>query len=124
VIRRAALLIALNGVLFGPIEAISAEISPLVTDGAQYLAVDWQETKKDGRTLVTGTVRNTSDWGAKRIQLLVEGLDASGQVVNQRVVCLGTDLPSGQHVYFEARAIEGAAGHRVRVFAFDWGKRG
>lgn len=119
-----AVIFALLGVVSGHIAATAAPLSPLITDWEQYLTVDWQETKKDGRPLVTGTVRNTSDWGARRIQLLVDGLDLNGQVVNQRVVWLGTDLPPGSHVYFEAPGIEAAVSHRVRVFAYDLGKRG
>ena len=118
-----AIVVAFLGVASAHLTATAAPLSPLTIDAAHYLTVDWLETKKDGRTLVTGTVRNTSDWRARRIQLLVDGLDQNGQIVNQRVVWLGTDLSSGSHVYFETPGIEGAAGHRVRVFAFDAGKR-
>ena len=119
-----AVVFALLGVASVALAATAAPLSPLIVGWEQYLTVDWHETNKDGRTLVTGTVRNTSGWAAKKIQLLVDGLDPNGQVVDQRVVWLGTDLPSGQRVYFETPGIERAVSHRVRVFAFDSGKRG
>ena len=69
--------------------------------------------------LVSGTVRNVSGWGFQRIQLLVEGLGPNRQVLDQRVIWLGTDLPAGQRAFFETPGFAGATGHRVRVFAFD-----
>jgi hypothetical protein len=101
-----------------PVVARPAAVPPWLTDG-QYLAVDWREGATDGRPLVSGTVRNISGWGIVRIQLLVEGLGPDGQVLDQRVVWLGTDLPAGQRAYFETPGFARATAHRVRVFAFD-----
>ena len=98
-------------------------LEPLVVDWASYFTVDWQATPLDGRAVVRGTVSNPTGWGAKRIQLLVEGLDASGQIVNQRVVWLGVDLPPSSHAAFEVPIAPASAGYRVRIFAFDTSRR-
>ena len=118
-----ATIFALMGVAYGYVAGEAALLAPLMTDWDQYLTVDWQATQKAGRTVVTGTVRSTSAWGAKRIQLLIDGLDPGGQVVTQRVEWLGSDLTPGSHAYFEVPVAEGASRYRVRVFAFDPIKR-
>jgi hypothetical protein len=93
-------------------------LSPLVGNWDQYFRVDASPTARDGRAVVSGNVWNISDWRADRIQLLVEGLDATGQPVTQRVVWLGSDLSAGMHAFFEV-PVPAAASYRVSVFAFD-----
>jgi hypothetical protein len=90
---------------------------------ASSFTIESQATPQDGRALVWGTVTNTSGWRARRIQLLVEGLDATGQVVSQRVVWLGVDVPASSHAYFEVPVAPTSASYRVQVFAFDTGRR-
>lgn len=69
-----------------------------------------------------------NDWGfsARNVQLLVEGLDSTGNVVGQRVAWLGSELTPGMRAYFETPAPPPApaAGYRVSVFAFDWVQAG
>ena len=98
-------------------------VQPLSVDWASYFTVEWQASPQDGRALVSGKVTNTTGWGARRIQLLVEGLDPTGQVVSQRVVWLGVDLPSASHGFFEVPVVPTSASYRVQVFAFDTGRR-
>ena len=91
-------------------------VSPLVTDWDRFFTVQSSPVTVGGRSVAT--IWNTSGWGASRIQLLVEALDAGGQPVSQRVIWLGTDLPAGTRTHFEA-PVPAAASYRVRVFAFD-----
>jgi hypothetical protein len=101
----------------------AAPLSPLVIGWEQWFRVDSQSTRQNGGSMVSGEVWNTSDWGARRIQLLVEGLDPSGQPVSQRVVWLGVDLAAGTHAFFEV-PMPGASSYRVSVFAFDQSRKG
>jgi len=94
-------------------------LAPLVAEWDQYFSVHSRPVMRDGRSVGSGTVWNVSGWGARRIQLLVEGLDENGQPVSQRVVWLGADLPAGAHAYFEA-PLPSSASYRVRVFAFNF----
>jgi hypothetical protein len=94
-------------------------LSPLVVGGESHFRLDWQPAEVGGRRVVRGTIQNTSVYPARRIQLLIEGLDASGAVVHQRVEWLGSDLPSGARVDFESPAGGAAATYRVSLFAFD-----
>ncbi len=101
----------------------AAPLSPLVSGWEQWFRVDVQSARQDSRAVVSGVVWNTSDWGARRIRLLVEGLDAGGQPVSQQVVWLGVDLPAGMHAFFEVPMPE-ASSYRVSVFAFDRAPKG
>lgn len=110
--------------LISTVSGVPAQpLRPLVVDWEQYFRVESQPVSRDGRSVVTGTLWNTTTWGAKRIQLLVEALDASDQAVNQRVVWLGVDLTAGSHAYFEV-PMPPSASYRVSVFAFDSGRGG
>jgi hypothetical protein len=91
---------------------------PLVIDWQEYFRIESQTTVRDGKTLVSGTVWNTSRWSATRIQLLIDGVDAGGTLVVQRVIWLGIDLAAGTRGAFEV-PMPAASGYRVSVFAYD-----
>ncbi len=52
-----------------------------------------------------------------QVQLLVDGLDAKGKVVTQKVTWLGDDIPASNSTYFEV-PVEPASSYRVSVFAY------
>ncbi|OLB09666.1 MAG: hypothetical protein AUH18_10205 [Candidatus Rokubacteria bacterium 13_2_20CM_69_10] len=56
---------------------------------------------------------------AWRVQLLVEGLDEKGRLVNQKVAWLGGDIAPFGSGYFEV-PVQKLPHYRVRVFAYDW----
>jgi hypothetical protein len=101
----------------------ASPLQPLTVDWPQYFRIESESASRDGRAVVTGKVWNTANFGTKRIQLLVDAVDAAGQIVNQHVVWLGVDLAPGTHASFEV-PMPPAAGYRVRVFAFDSGRGG
>lgn len=111
-------------VLLSPLLAAAAPLTtphaPLVLGWEQFFKVSWQPLERNGRPYVDGYVLN--DWGltARRVQLLVDGLDSSGGVVSQRVDWLGQEVTPGSRVHFEIRAPQPAVSYRVSVFAFDW----
>ncbi|HMH48988.1 MAG TPA: hypothetical protein VK548_02050 [Candidatus Acidoferrum sp.] len=98
-------------------------LQPLTVDWPQYFRIDSESSVRDGRAVVTGKVWNTTIWGAKRIRLLVDAVDAGGQVVNQKIIWLGVDLAPGTHAAFEV-PMPASPGYRVSVFAFDSGRGG
>jgi hypothetical protein len=119
IVRTAVVALALLSVT-ASVQA-SQRLSPLVSGWEQYFRIESQSSMRDGKALVSGTVWNTTSWGAKRIRLLVDGLDASGTPVSQRVVWLGVDLPAGTHGYFEV-PMPASTSYRVSVFSFDSGR--
>jgi hypothetical protein len=98
----------------------AAVYTPLVIGWEQFFRITWEPFQRRRRPYVGGYVLN--NWGlfATRVQLLVDGLDASGRVTSQSVAWLGSSVPPGSRVYFEVPAPQPAATYRVSVFAFDW----
>jgi hypothetical protein len=104
--------LALLAALLGTASSAAAEpLQPLVVEWAQFFTVE-------SRPAGGGTLWNTSGWGARRIQLLVETLDGAGRPIEQRVVWLGSDLSAGSRIDFET-PVPASAPYRVRVFAFS-----
>ena len=103
--------------------AVAQSLQPLVVDWQQYFRVESESSVQAGRSLVKGKVWNIAPWRATKIQLLVDAVDAGGQVVNQRVVWLGADLTAGTHASFEV-PMPASSAYRVSVFAFDSGRGG
>ncbi len=117
-IARAGMLLLLLAVSSG-CAPTATPLTPLVVDWQSYFSLEWQAVQARERTVISGTIRNTSSYRIRRIQLLIEGVDASGTIVNQRVEWLGTDLTPGAHVYFESPVSGPATTYRVTPFAFD-----
>lgn len=96
-------------------------LTPLVIGWENFFTLTWEQSQERGQPIVSGYIKNNAGFPARRIQLLVEALDASGRVTGQRVSWLGSDLTSGMRAYFEAPAPPPpAATYRVSVFAYDW----
>jgi len=127
--RRVVMVVMLGLVIWSGALPLTAHISnrasaatyePMVRGWERYFSITWEPFERRGVRYVGGYVDNTFGLPARRIQLLVDGLDSSGNVVSQKVSWLGTDLTPGTHAYFETRAPEPGTAYRVSVFAFDW----
>ena|SRR5436309_183197 len=92
--------------------------------GAAYdskLSLDWQPGQtRSGKPLITGYVNTTRGMsGYCNIRLLVETLDAQGQVIGQaQGEALGSVLSRGR-LYFEVPIQTTGASYRVRVLSWD-----
>ncbi|MGH7314116.1 MAG: hypothetical protein ACREJV_13150 [Candidatus Rokuibacteriota bacterium] len=113
----ASLLLAV--LIAAPLSAVE-RLTPLVAGWEQFFKLDWQVGDRGQQAVVWGHLLN--DWGdpAAQIQLLVEGLDASGDVVGQKVAWFGSTLTPGMRGYFEVPVPWQAPTYRVSVFAFTW----
>ena len=100
------------------------QLEPLTVDWQRYFKLDWQPSQRGGRPVVEGRIFNDWGFGARNIRLLVTGLDSSGNVVEQNLAWLGTDLPPGISAQFEVPVDRPAAAYQVAVFAYDWVQRG
>jgi hypothetical protein len=103
-----------------PAPANAEPLAPLVRGWEQFFTIDWQVSERGHRPVMTGQVINAWGVAATRVQLLVEGLDATSGVVSQAVMWLGDPVPPGSRVYFELPLSAPAAHYRVSIFAFDW----
>ncbi len=118
--RTVAVSLLLAVVMVAPLDVVGRTLTPLVVGWEQFFKLDWQAGQRGQQSVVWGHLLN--DWGmpATQIQLLVEGLDASGGVVGQQVAWFGSTLTPGMRGYFEVPVSWKAPTHRVSVFAFTW----
>ena len=93
-------------------------LTPLVVNWQQYFEIDWRASERGGQTLLSGYVRNIWKDGARWMQLLVDRVDTSGALIDQRLVWLPSEVPRGGEVYFEVQ-VEPAASYLVVVYAFE-----
>jgi hypothetical protein len=98
----------------------SGPLTPLVVGWEQFFTIDWKVSPAKGRPLVWGYIRNNWGMPAANMRLLVEGLDASGQIVTQQLSWVPFRLMPGTHAYFEVPMPQESPTYRVGVFAFDW----
>jgi hypothetical protein len=118
---RYGLLAVLLVVALGACAAAPAgNLTPLVAGWEQFFKIDWQAGQRRNKPVVYGYLKN--DWGmpAAKIQLLVEGIDASGAVVGQKVAWFGPVLNPGIRFYYEVPVEWQTPTYRVSVFAFEW----
>ena len=98
----------------------AALLTPLVLEGERYFTLEWQAGDTAGRPGVHGTIRNEFGFGARRVRLLVDSLDAAGVVTAQKLVYVPFDLTPGSHSYFQTSMPGGAATYRVTVYQWEW----
>lgn len=122
--RRATLLIMLVAVVTGCSTMQTATgpartgLQPLNLGWERHFSVTWESGQQRGGQVVSGYVQNTSPYDLANIRVLVEALDAGGQVVEQRIGWLTGELRGGGRLYFEV-PIAQAPSYRVRVFSYD-----
>jgi len=109
----------LLGVLVTVGGAAAQRLDPQIPGWERYFTVSWQPFDRGGRPHLRGYVDNQYGAPAWRVQLLVDGLDSSGQIVVQRVEWLAGDVAPFSRRYFEVAAPGPASSHRVQIFAFD-----
>ena len=95
------------------------ELQPLVVGWERFFDITWQRDQRHGTPILSGRVENKYGEAATDVQLLVEGLDAGGKVITQKVAWLGGDVPPSDSTYFEV-PVQAAPNYRVSVFAYDW----
>lgn len=116
--RRAGILAAL--LLFMGAGSVGAQGVSRPADAD--LRLEWAGAEdRRGRPLVSGYVYNQRAGAyATSVRLLVEALDASGQVVGSTSGFVLGDVPPSSRSYFEIRAPAKAASYRVTIQSFSW----
>jgi len=105
--------------------AVAADpVTPRVLGWERYFTLDWQGATSGDRPVVEGHIRNEWGYSAMRIRLLVDRLDAAGQVVAQQVEWFPGTLEPGTQAYFRVPVAAAAPAYRVSVYAFDWVQAG
>ena len=95
------------------------ELQPLALGWQRYFDITWQQSERHGTPVLSGRIENKYGEAATHVQLLVNGLDAKGKVITEKVTWLGDDIAASDSTYFEV-PVEAAPNYRVSVFAYDW----
>ena len=112
---------ALVGTLVASTGVAAQSLTPHFPAWERYFTVSWEAFERSRRPYRGGYIASSFGVTATRVQLLVDGLDSSGQIVAQRVDWLGGgNLPGFSRTYFEVPIRQQASSYRVSVFAFDF----
>ena len=115
--NRSGLIAALVILLLSP--AAAPAQSYRIYGAERFFDLQWQAGERAGRPVVSGYLVNTYGVPALRVRLLVESLDAGGQVLATTIDWVPGDVMPGTRHDFEV-AVPPAAGYRVSVLSWDW----
>jgi hypothetical protein len=79
--------------------------------------VDWAAASNARGQTIEGHIENVSGWTAVNVRLLVQALDPSGQIVDQRLEWLGGPVPAGSRSYFRVGGLPAADHYRVTIWS-------
>ena len=118
---RALVMAALMGTLAAATDVAAQPLTPHFPGWERYFTVSWEPFDRRGQPYLSGYIVSSYGVTASQVQLLVDSLDASGQVVGQAVEWLGgSTLPGFSRTYFEVPIRERAPSYRVSVFAYGF----
>lgn len=102
-------------------EAAAQALIPHFPGWERYFKVSSEPFDRRGQPYLGGYIVSSYGVTATAVQLLVDSLDSSGQIVGQRVEWLGgSNLPGFSRSYFEVPIRQQAQTYQVSVFAFEW----
>jgi hypothetical protein len=94
-------------------------LTTLIPGWERYFAVEWTAApERGGLRRLDGYVYNRYGEYAADVRLLIQALDASGAVVDQRVVWGPTGVGGFGRAYFDVRHLPAADHYRVSVWDF------
>jgi hypothetical protein len=96
----------------------AAELQPLMAGWERVFSVNWQPSQYRGKPAVEGYVNNISPYSTTNIRIIVDSMDAGGQVTHQQVAYLPGDLLGGGRIFFQVPT-QPSPNYRVRVFSYD-----
>jgi hypothetical protein len=99
----------------------SATVTTLMPDAERWFRLSWEPVpESDGVHIrLRGYVENTYGEAVGRVQLLVQALDASGNIVDQKIAWVPGAVPAFDRVYYEIPNVLTANRYRVTVWAYD-----
>ena len=116
--RRVLGLFALTVSILAAVGVQAAEIRPHMAGWEQILSLEYGPGQYRGRPAIEGIVTNISPYDLANVQLLVDRLDAGGQIATQQVAWVPGELRGGGRLFFSVPTAPAPA-YRVRVFTYD-----
>lgn len=97
----------------------SASTTTAVVGWEHWLRLDWTAQARPTGHDIEGYVESHHGSPIVKVRLLAQGLDASGNVVGQKVAWVQGLVPGFQRAYFRIQGMPRAERYRVSVWAFE-----
>ena len=81
--------------------------------------LDWEPAQTKRGTVIRGYLNNDSGYTAANVRLIIESIDAGGQVAATTIGYLPGTAPPFDRLYFEVPLKAAAASYRVRVGSWE-----
>src|SRR5205085_11300498 len=97
----------------------SASVTTAVQGWEHYFRLEWSGEARPNGTEIDGYVYNLYGRPMGQVRILAQALDASDNVVAQRLEWVPGIVPALNRSYFRVPALPTAPQYRVTVWAFD-----
>ena len=98
----------------------SASVTTAIQGWEHYFRLDWAARATPSGHEVDGYIYNNYGADAFNVQILAQGLDTAGNVVNQKLVWVNGSVPSLYRAFFRVAGLAPAERYRVTVWGFDF----
>jgi hypothetical protein len=98
----------------------SASTTTAIEGWEHYFSLDWAAQPTPKGHAIDGYVHNKYGTAAVSVQILAQGLDASGNVVGQKLAWVPGSVPPFNRAFFIVPGLPPAERYRVSVWAFDF----
>lgn len=100
-----------------------AALAQSTIDPDRFFGLEWSGGERRGHANVNGYIVNNYRVRAANMRLMIEGLDASGKVIETGSGFVA-DVPPGARVYFEVSVKQKAPRYRVTITGWEWRESG
>jgi hypothetical protein len=97
----------------------SLRLTTLMPDTERNFRLSWEASGEGPKRVLHGVIQNTYGDGATNVQLLVQALDAKGDLVSQRIEWFSGVVPGFGSVQFVIARVPPAEQYRVTVWAYE-----
>ena len=115
----ALLVLAALGGCAGAALTPSASVTTAVQGWEHYFRLEWAPQPHPDGTLIDGYVYNNYGAAMGNVRVLAQALDATNNVVAQRIEWVPGIVPALNRSYFRVPPLPPAHAYRVSVWAFD-----
>ena len=85
-----------------------------------YFRLDWAPHTTPSGQEIDGYIYNNYGAAAANVQILAQGLDPAGNVMNQKLAWVPGQVPPLNRAFFKVAGLAPAERYRVSVWAFDF----
>jgi hypothetical protein len=97
----------------------SASVTTAIQGWEHWLRLEWTAAARANGQAIDGYVYNKYGSPIDGVQLLAQGLDGAGKVVDQKIEWVPGMVPGLQRAYFRIPAMRQAERYQVTVWAFN-----